>query len=52
MTKTQIDHARGGTLTRDGKKLQKKRAENLVMERVAEGNLVIMTRKGCPRRLQ
>jgi len=50
MTKTQIDHAKDGTLTAE--MLEVARTENieeeLVLERVANGSLVIMTRKGCP----
>ncbi|MDW7733069.1 MAG: phosphomethylpyrimidine synthase ThiC [Methanolobus sp.] len=50
MIKTQIDHAKSGTLTPE--MLEVARAEGiekeLVLERVANGSLVIMTRKGCP----
>ncbi|MBP1910442.1 phosphomethylpyrimidine synthase ThiC [Methanolobus bombayensis] len=50
MTKTQIDHAKEGILTPE--MLEVAKAENidkeLVLERVANGSLVIMTRKGCP----
>jgi len=50
MTKTQIDHAKDDTLTAE--MLEVARTENieeeLVLERVANGSLVIMTRKGSP----
>ncbi|SFM50740.1 phosphomethylpyrimidine synthase ThiC [Methanolobus profundi] len=50
MIKTQIDHAKSGTLTPEMLEVAKKEGidEELVMERVANGSLVIMTRKGCP----
>ncbi|WP_340819863.1 phosphomethylpyrimidine synthase ThiC [Methanolobus sp. WCC4] len=50
MIKTQIDNARDGTLTPEMLEVAKKEGidEELVMERVASGSLVIMTRKGCP----
>ena len=50
MIKTQIDHAKSGTLTPEMLEVAKKEGidEKLVMERVANGSLVIMTRKGCP----
>lgn len=50
MTKTQIDNARNGTLTPEMIEVAKREgiAEELVMQRVADGSLVIMTRKGSP----
>ncbi|WP_319506080.1 phosphomethylpyrimidine synthase ThiC [uncultured Methanolobus sp.] len=50
MIKTQIDHAKNGTLTPEMLKVAKTEGveEELVRERVANGSLVIMTRKGCP----
>ena len=50
MTKTQIDHAKEGTLTSEMLEIAKNEniEEELVLERVANGSLVIMTRKGCP----
>jgi phosphomethylpyrimidine synthase len=50
MIKTQIDYAKDGTLTPEMLKVAKKEGmdEELVRERVANGSLVIMTRKGCP----
>jgi len=50
MIKTQIDHAKNGTLTPEMLFVAKTEGmeEELVRERVANGSLVIMTRKGCP----
>ncbi|WP_406660267.1 phosphomethylpyrimidine synthase ThiC [Methanolobus sp. ZRKC3] len=50
MIKTQIDHAREGTLTAEMQYVAKAEGldEELVLERVKEGSLVIMTRKECP----
>lgn len=50
MTKTQIDNVRNGTLTPEMIEVAKREriAEDIVMQRVADGSLVIMTRKGCP----
>lgn len=50
MTETQIDHARNGNLTAEMTEVAKKEGipENIVMQRVADGSLVIMTRHGCP----
>ncbi|MDK2948812.1 MAG: phosphomethylpyrimidine synthase [Methanolobus sp.] len=50
MTKTQIDHAKEGSLTPEMLEVAKKENidKELVLKRVANGSLVIMTRKGCP----
>ncbi|TQD27038.1 phosphomethylpyrimidine synthase ThiC [Methanolobus vulcani] len=50
MTKTQIDHAKEGILTPEMLEVAKTERieEELILERVANGSLVIMTRKGCP----
>ena len=50
MIKTQIDHAKNGTLTPEMLFVAKTEGmeEELVRERVANGSLVIMTRKGYP----
>jgi phosphomethylpyrimidine synthase len=50
MTKTQIDHAKEGILTPEMLEVAKTEniKEELILERVANGSLVIMTRKGCP----
>ncbi len=50
MLKTQIDHAKSGSITPEMLEVAKKEGikEELVRERVANGSLVIMTRKGCP----
>ncbi len=50
MIKTQIDHAKEGILTHEMLEISKMEGikEELVLERVANGSLAIMTRKGCP----
>ncbi|WP_406656086.1 phosphomethylpyrimidine synthase ThiC [Methanolobus sp. ZRKC2] len=50
MIKTQIDHAKGGTLTPEMLEVARIEGieEELILENVANGSLVIMTRKGCP----
>ena len=50
MSKTQVDHAKNGVLTPEIRYVAKTEGldEQLVVERVASGSLVIMTRKGCP----
>jgi phosphomethylpyrimidine synthase len=50
MTKTQIDHAKEGILTPEMLEVAKNENidKELVLKRVANGSLVIMTRKGCP----
>jgi phosphomethylpyrimidine synthase len=50
MIKTQIDHAREGTLTAEMQYVAKAEGieEELVLQRVKDGSLVIMLRKGCP----
>ncbi|WP_407355260.1 phosphomethylpyrimidine synthase ThiC [Methanolobus sp. WCC5] len=50
MKKTQVDHAKDGTLTAEMKEVVRVEGieEELVLERVANGSLVIMTRTGCP----
>jgi phosphomethylpyrimidine synthase len=50
MSKTQVDHAKNGVLTPEMRYVAKTEGldEQLVVERVASGSLVIMTRKGCP----
>jgi len=49
MIKTQIDHAREGTLTAEMQYVAKAEGieEELVLKRVKDGSLVIMIRKGC-----
>ena len=49
MIKTQIDHAREGTLTSEMQYVAKTEGmdKELVLERVKNGSLVIMTRNGC-----
>ena len=50
MRHTQIDYARNGRLTPEMKQTIEKENidEDTLLSRVAEGSLVIMTRKGCP----
>ncbi len=50
MIRTQIDHARDGVLTDEMLQIAQKEGmeEGLVLERVKNGSLVIMTRRGCP----
>ncbi|WP_342303676.1 phosphomethylpyrimidine synthase ThiC [Methanolobus sp. ZRKC5] len=50
MMKTQVDHAKNGTLTPEMLEIATKEGieKGLIRERVANGSLVIMTRKGCP----
>ncbi|AFV24021.1 thiamine biosynthesis protein ThiC [Methanolobus psychrophilus R15] len=50
MSKTQVDHAKNGVLTPEMRYVAKTEGldEQLVVERVASGSLVIMTREGCP----
>lgn len=50
MRNTQIDHARNRRLTPEMKQIIAKENidEDVLLSRVAEGSLVIMTRKGCP----
>ncbi|MGV8075931.1 MAG: phosphomethylpyrimidine synthase ThiC [Methanosarcina sp.] len=50
MRHTQIDYARNGKLTPEMKQIMEKEDidEDTLLSRVAEGSLVIMTRKGCP----
>jgi len=50
MKHTQIDYARNGILTPEMKQIIGKENidEDTLLSRVAEGSLVIMTRKGCP----
>jgi phosphomethylpyrimidine synthase len=50
MSKTQVDHAKNGVLTPEMRYVAKTEGlnEQLLVERVANGSLVIMTRKGCP----
>ncbi|MGB9131897.1 MAG: phosphomethylpyrimidine synthase ThiC, partial [Methanosarcina sp.] len=50
MRHTQIDYARNGKLTHEMKQIMEKEDidEDTLLSHVAEGSLVIMTRKGCP----
>lgn len=50
MRHTQIDYARNGRLTPEMRQIIEKENidEDALLSRVAEGSLVIMTRKGCP----
>ncbi|MDG6244524.1 MAG: phosphomethylpyrimidine synthase ThiC [Methanolobus sp.] len=50
MKKTQVDHAKNGILTAEMKEVVRVEGieEELVLERVSNGSLVIMTRTGCP----
>ncbi|MBN2109623.1 MAG: phosphomethylpyrimidine synthase ThiC [Methanosarcinaceae archaeon] len=50
MIKTQIDHAKNGNITSEMREIARVEGigEELVLERVANGSLVIMTREGCP----